>query len=401
MTTLQQLISDKASSLNPSPFVAFKIDSKDKQRGWIAYGTPEGNLIQHHGLLESENFISDSKFRPGKNLGKSNETSPEEQSWLEAESKWKNKLAKDYYKSLEKASDTLTVLPMLAESFDKYSDRIDWGRPVHVQPKLDGMRCLAVCEREGLGFKVKLVARTGKDIVVTTRGTMHHVLEDIQRAVDISLGDTSLLSSFDVFAFDGELYADELTFQQSMSAIKKSNDNTPLIKFHMYDMAIPDFPLSFRGRSYNLSRLWRLHSRWNHTQLVPTENIRNEKELHEAHARFIGLGYEGTILRHGDDPYKMKGRSKSLLKYKDFIDEVAEIIDIEPTDGNPFHGTPVCRFEDGRVFRCGTKISHVEREELLANKEKFIGEMAEIRFFEWTDDGLPRFPIYIGVRLDK
>ena len=47
------------------------------------------------------------------------------------------------------------------------------------------------------------------------------------------------------------------------------------------------------------------------------------------------------------------------------------------------------------------KFSHAEREEILQNKDQYIGQMAEIRFFEYTEDGLPRFPVCHGFRLDK
>ena len=50
------------------------------------------------------------------------------------------------------------------------------------------------------------------------------------------------------------------------------------------------------------------------------------------------------------------------------------------------------------TFNCGMKFSHAEREEILANKEKYIGKKAEVRFFEYTDGGLPRFPICYGFR---
>ena len=46
-------------------------------------------------------------------------------------------------------------------------------------------------------------------------------------------------------------------------------------------------------------------------------------------------------------------------------------------------------------------MSHEERRELLVNKEDYIGKTAEIRYFEETDGGLPRFPVYVGIRLDK
>ena len=47
------------------------------------------------------------------------------------------------------------------------------------------------------------------------------------------------------------------------------------------------------------------------------------------------------------------------------------------------------------------KFSHKEREEMLTNKSDYIGMIAEIRFFEYTDDGIPRFPVCYGFRLDK
>jgi hypothetical protein len=33
-------------------------------------------------------------------------------------------------------------------------------------------------------------------------------------------------------------------------------------------------------------------------------------------------------------------------------------------------------------------------------KEEYIGQKAEVRFFEYTDGGIPRFPICHGFRLD-
>jgi hypothetical protein len=45
-------------------------------------------------------------------------------------------------------------------------------------------------------------------------------------------------------------------------------------------------------------------------------------------------------------------------------------------------------------------MSHEDRKELLKNKQNYIGKTAEVRFFEWTDEGNPRFPIMVGIRLD-
>ena len=47
------------------------------------------------------------------------------------------------------------------------------------------------------------------------------------------------------------------------------------------------------------------------------------------------------------------------------------------------------------------KFSHKEREEILTNKVDYIGKIAEVRFFEYSEDGIPRFPVCHGFRLDK
>jgi hypothetical protein len=38
---------------------------------------------------------------------------------------------------------------------------------------------------------------------------------------------------------------------------------------------------------------------------------------------------------------------------------------------------------------------------MLAMKGEYIGQTAEVRFFEYTDGGIPRFPVCVGFRLDK
>ena len=57
----------------------------------------------------------------------------------------------------------------------------------------------------------------------------------------------------------------------------------------------------------------------------------------------------------------------------------------------------MCTSEYGS-FSCGMKFPHEAREEILRNKHMYIGQIAEVRFFEFTDGGLPRFPICYGFR---
>ena len=120
------------------------------------------------------------------------------------------------------------------------------------------------------------------------------------------------------------------------------------------------------------------------------------------YTQFIDDGYEGTMIRLMDDTrYEFNKRSKSLLKLKDFIDEVYEIVDVVPSDRKPLEGVVLCKMADGKIFKCGMKLSIEERKSFLLEKDEHIGKMAEVRFFEYSDDGIPRFPVYHGTRLDK
>lgn len=343
----------------------YKKDSKGKLRVLkiVAIGD---EIHQQSGLLYGKLKLVVSKC-VGKNVGRANETTAEEQAALEAEAKIKLKLKKDYFTTVEEASNTDIVLPMLAKDAKTQLGKIQY--PCFVQPKLDGMRALG--NRHGLS------SRQGNSI-----DTLGHIVKDLSNIGDL---------------LDGELYAHGKTFQDNMSRIKKYKEGlTEEVKYHVYDMAIEN--MGFKAR-YTL--LETLSKTLTQVELVPTYQADSLEDIKKYHSHFISEGYEGTIIRWGDTPYKFNGRSAKLLKYKDFIDEVAEIIDIVPMEKRPEQGKAICRLKDGGEFTANFKMPFEKREEILTNKSEYIGQTAEIRFFEYTDSGLPRFPVCYGFRLDK
>ena len=225
-----------------------------------------------------------------------------------------------------------------------------------------------------------MISRKGKVI-----DTMAHIQKDL---------DTLALSK-GVY-IDGELYSHGLSFQENMRVIKKyRGEDTEKVKFHVYDMVL-DKPFIER---YEI--LTALVTPFENVELVPTAMIRNEEGLMQIHKLYLSKGYEGTIVRHSEAPYGVNKRDSQLLKYKDFIDIACKVIDIVPSEKRPEQGVCVCQTDKGDVFHTGMKFSHTERENILINKENYIGQMAEIRFFEYTDDGKPRFPVCVGFRNDK
>ena len=254
---------------------------------------------------------------------------------------------------------------MLANDYFKKEKKVQF--PCYVQPKLDGMR--------GLGNDGKLISRANKEII-----TLKHIQNDLE--------------GFEEY-IDGELYAHGLTFQENMKIIKKYREGqTENVKYHVYDM-ISDKPFIER---YN--ELKTLVFGLPNIEVVPLVEINSPTELEEYYGKFMSEGYEGIMIRWGTDGYKVNGRSDNLLKYKKFFDVAVPIVDITPNDAIPTHGTIWIEY-NGKVVKTGARLSHEEREDILTNKEEYIGKTAEVRYFETTDDGSLRFPVFCGVRLDK
>ena len=348
----------------------YKLDSKGKVR--ILELSTEGSLfVQTSGLLDGKKVRHEKECK-AKNVGKTNATTPEEQALAELDAKYKIKETEGYFRTQELAEAGEVLMPMLAKSFKEHGSKIGWDGYVFIQPKLDGIRALGKPKGDIISRKNRII------------DTMPHIKESLSK-----------LSTDNIF--DGELYAHGLTFQENIKLIKKyRKGESENIKYHVYDLVLPD--KSFAERYLLLKSL--LEYGIIDFRLVPTFRIKNEKELSSFHSKFVHAGYEGSIVRWGDAGYKINGRSENLLKYKDFKDVACIIVDIEPAEQRPEWGVPVLE-HNGKHFRAGTKMSHEERKQFLINKQDYIGKMAEIRYFEETDEGIPRFPVYYGIRLDK
>ena len=341
----------------------YKIDSKGKVR-ILEITTSNGNLIQTSGLLDGKK-VEHTKLCKPKNIGKVNETTDITQSESEADALVVKKLREGYFKTIEEAKSVKVILPMLAQDYFKKEKKVQW--PCYAQPKLDGMR--------GLGNMGTLTSRANKEII-----TLKHIQADLDGIEQ---------------HIDGELYAHGLTFQENMKIIKKYREGeTENVKYHVYDM-ISDKPFIER-----YSELKTIVKGKPNIEVVPLVEINNPWVLEEYFCKMMLAGYEGVMLRWGTDGYKVNGRSDNLLKYKKFFDVAVPIVDITPNDAIPTHGTIWVEY-NGKVVKTGARLSHEEREDILTNKDEYIGKTAEVRYFETTDDGSLRFPVFCGIRLDK
>src|SRR5690606_16762769 len=121
-----------------------------------------GNVETEYGQVGGVLQVTQDLVSEGKNIGKKNETTPLQQAALQAQQHWDKKKKQGYTEDLELASSTDNVLeaikPMLAHVYEDHPKKITW--PAYVQPKLDGMRCIAIVK----DHRCKLYSRTQKPI---------------------------------------------------------------------------------------------------------------------------------------------------------------------------------------------------------------------------------------------
>jgi DNA ligase-1 len=208
---------------------------------------------------------------------------------------------------------------------------------------------------------------------------------------------TKEYAEFEDVVVDGELYSSTLTFEQISSVVRKGDVNDPRMQsifFFAFDLINND---PYHTRVVNLEYLV---MGFNHTKVVPWFIIKSEDEIQPKHIEFIEQGYEGTMIRNLHSLYQKNKRSYDLLKKKDFLDNEFEVIGYKAGKGK-FENVPTFLLRcDGGEFEAVPKGDQSLREDYLRDAESYIGTLATVRFFEYTADGIPRFPVLVAFRPD-
>jgi len=284
--------------------------------------------------------------------------------------------------------------PMLA--YPVSAKPIDYSKPVFMQPKLDGVRCLiqARVKRNILTpdlneIEVKAYSRTGKEWK-----NIDHILEEL----------IPFFTKHPSVVLDGELYNHDFKndFEQIISMVRKtkptpearlkSADN---VQFHCYDIVNKKMKFSTRDNwiaknlptSYCVKHLITLH-------------VSDELSASTGHQMNLDAGYEGSIVRL-DSPYECK-RSHNLRKFKDFQDAEADIVGYEEGKGKRTGtlGKFIMQDDDGNIFGCppGKGHNYKDLADMLANIHEYMGQRATFYFFERTKAGSYRHPLYKCIR---
>jgi DNA ligase-1 len=194
---------------------------------------------------------------------------------------------------------------------------------------------------------------------------------------------------------DGELWAGRKQFQRAVSIARRQDGSDAWRELTYVVFDAPGHDATFEAR-LDFVRAHVESARPPHARWHPHDRCRDLDHLRAELARVEALGGEGLMLRQPGSRYEV-GRSWTLRKVKTFHDAEARVIGHERGAGKHRGrlGALVCQLPDGTTFNVGTGLSDAERA-----APPPIGAIITYRYQELSNDGVPRFPSYVGVRDD-
>ena len=277
--------------------------------------------------------------------------------------------------------------PMLA--YPVSTKPIDYSKPVFIQPKLDGVRCVIQFEKvNSFASEVKAYSRTGKEWK-----NIDHILEQL----------VPFFTKYPNVILDGELYNHDFKddFESIISMVRKTNptDEDRLIsaenvQFHCYDIIDEELPFEQRIEFVHEALMLLGDSIY----IVDTMLVATESQGKIDHARNLDSGYEGSIVRT-NDVYKC-GRSWSLRKFKDFHDDEALLL--EWVEGKGKRKGTIGKFmaqdSEGNIFGMPVMDKFDYLQENFEEMKTWVGKLATFTYFERTNANSYRHPLFKCIR---
>jgi DNA ligase-1 len=265
--------------------------------------------------------------------------------------------------------------------------------PVRVEPKLDGLRCIAV-------------KKSGEVTFYTRNGTVLETLPKIRAVLETM--------AIDDIALDGEAMGEDWNESASVLMSSKTKKDDSNIFYNVFDaMPVADWVaqatlLTYRERCDLVERVLGAAND-KHVRQVPHIMATNEEELKDFFARCMDEGYEGVMLKTLATTYEWD-RSKNILKLKPCVTYEGTIVGwYEGRRGTKreglFGGFEVL-LPNGVITRVGGGFNDALRTQVqLDTPDAWVGKIVECEAQPdpltkdgLTNEGKMRFPVYCRLR---
>lgn len=256
--------------------------------------------------------------------------------------------------------------------------------------KYDGVRCFTI-------------VKNGEITIKSRQNKKFEGLIDIEKAIK-DLG-------YDNICLDGELLAigidNQNVYKETMKIVSTKEEEKHGIKYMLFDI----IPLEEFENQVGIEKYSKRREKLNTIKENEFINIapllyhgRDIDKVLEILSEYREKGAEGLMINL-DRPYEFK-RSKTLLKLKVMSTCDLRVIGFEEGDGRlkGALGKIICNYK-GYELGVGSGFSEDMRKEVWDNKEKYMGKICEVQYFEETNNdsgGLSlRFPVFKHWRFEK
>lgn len=289
----------------------------------------------------------------------------------------------------------------LADRFEEVPNEL-LERSYAVQPKLDGVRAVAIVKNLGNVKSVKFFSRSGLEWI---NPNFEHIKVEIIARLKASNALRKL--DFPVY-LDGEIVCMSEDGIPDWNAIQHIMHSEEIVnggavpQYVVFDMT-PEYEWKQPTLQYStrLKTAQEYIGEGPHLNVITSSVI--DKPTKELMIRvcndFMMIGYEGAIFRSLKDKVVNK-RARSLIKVKTFFDDEATLIGGKMGEGRIAFGIGALevRHKNGQVFEVGSGLSDFRREWFAKNMDTLKGSLIKYRYQMLSEDGIPRFPTYKGIR---
>jgi ATP-dependent DNA ligase len=338
----------------------------------------EGNTYYTiSGQIDGAKITSAPTVVDGKNQGKKNETTPEQQAHKDAKSHWDKKKKLKYFEDIADIDVVKFIKVMRAKNYGNYKEKMTFPRAV--QRKYNGARCLAT-----------------KGGFITRGGERYVTLKHIEEAL------APVFKQYPDLVIDGEAYSHDYKHELNnlMKLVRKTVNVSPedfiaaknKVRLFVYD----GYGIAGLGEEDEFNKRFEfikdVLSGTPYITIVPTYIVHSHQEIESYYKSFLKEGYEGAMVRDLKAPYEHK-KSKYILKYKPVDDDEFEIVAVEEGEGGRAGtaGTVQCKMKNGEIFGASIKGSYEQAKEIWENRSSYVGKIVTIYFNGFTGLGKPNF----------
>lgn len=294
-----------------------------------------------------------------------------------------------------KTNQAGVIKPQLAKQADKVTNKKIFDKEWLISRKLDGVKALFYY-KDG---EIHTVSRGGD--------TYDYSTEHLRT-------NPKLIKFFEAnptITLDGEIFVRGKSLAQISGAVRMEKDaDNEWLQYWIYDCYDASNPEMIAKDRWNF-----IVSELCDTYAIPMyksieddkcdESIRvlkheyisgwdNMKKLHD---QWVSEGFEGAVITDINKPYKVGARSNNLIKIKEYQDAEFEITGFsEGLREEDMCFTLITN--EGKSFKAKPMGSRELKQQYLNDMDSLIGKMATVKFFYYSEDGIPLQPILKVIR---